>query len=255
MEKNVKTKASFYRFIQQLKNLTSGEITVGVAQADHGPYIQTIVDSLEQELGVTAEIRDASSNMNDWDSIYPFSAFLGGYRFNVEPYIRHHSSIQDLKQTKSNLLDTLTGPFPEIKILNDQYNPETGVRSFSIVCLSPTYTWTVIAFDGHVIDWSIQDEQPLNHSSHYVVRHVSGYGNDGWTMNLSVKVPENERPQAEAGEWKIPFEFTALEKEAFAGRGEERLVGGIGIMSVVQRSLPIWTTTTWLSSVVKVWDL
>ena len=237
-------------FIQQLKNLTSGEITVGVAQADHGPYIDTVIESLSTELGVEAEVRGASSNMNDWDSIYPFSAFLGGYRFNVEPYIREHAtSVHD------ELFDSLSGPFPEVKLHNDRYDPETGIRSFSLICLSPSYTWTVIAFDGHVVDWSIKDESPLDISSHYVVRHVSGYGNDGWTMDLSVKVPEQDRKLAEAGNWKIRFEFTALEKEAFAGRGEERLIGGVGIMSVVQRSLPIWTTTTWLSSVVKIWDL
>ncbi|CAO3631472.1 unnamed protein product [Mucor hiemalis] len=237
-------------FIQQLKNLTSGEISVGLAQADHGPYIQTVVDSLSLELEVEPEIRGASSNMNDWDSIYPFSAFLGGYKFDVEPYIRKHAT-----SINSDLFESLSGPFPEVKIHNDRYDADTGVRSFSIVCLAPSYTWTVIAFDGHVVDWSIADESPLSTSSHYVVRHVSGYGSDGWTMDLSVKVPEQDRKSAEAGTYKIRFEFTALEKEAFAGRGEERLVGGVGIMSVVQRSLPIWTSTTWLSSVVKIWDL
>lgn len=239
-------------FVQQLKNLTSGEITVGIAQADHGPYIQTVIDSLEQELNVNAEVREGASNMNDWDSIYPFSAFLGGYRFNVEPYIRKHST-QDL--TSTSLFDSINGPFPEVKIYNDSYDATTGIRSFSLVCLSPTYTWTVIAFDGLVVDWSIQDEEPLKISSHYVVRHVSGFGNDGWTMDLSVKVPESERENAARGEWKMQFEFTALEKEGFAARGEERLIGGVGIMAIVQRSLPIWTTTTWLSSVVKIWNL
>lgn len=238
-------------FIQQLKNLTSGEVTVGIAQADHGPYIQTVVESLENELGIEAEVRGGSSNMNDWDSIYPFSAFLGGYRFDVQPYIRQHAT----KEIGEELFDSLAGPFPEVKIHNDSYNPKTGIRSFSILCLSPTYTWTVIAFDGHVVDWSIEDEEPLDVPSHYVVRHVSGYGNDGWTMDISVKVPESDHEAALKGEYKIRFEFTALEKEGFASRNEERLIGGVGIMSVVQRSLPVWTTTTWLSSVVKIWDL
>ncbi|KAI9484020.1 MAG: hypothetical protein EXX96DRAFT_560529 [Benjaminiella poitrasii] len=238
-------------FVQQLKNLTSGEITVGVAQADHGPYIQTVIDGLEHKLGVEAESRDAISNMNDWDSIYPFSAFLGGYRFDVAPYIRQHG--QSLKST--DLIDSLTGPFPEVKVVNDSYDPETAIRSFSILCLSPSYTWTVLAFDGHVVGWSIAGEEPLKRPAHYVVRHVSGYGNDGWSLDLSIKVPEQDRPKAARGEWKMPFEFTALEKEGFASRGEERLIGGIGIMSVVQDSLPDWTSTTWLSSVVQVWDL
>ncbi|KAI7903657.1 uncharacterized protein BX663DRAFT_485772 [Cokeromyces recurvatus] len=237
-------------FIQELKNLTSGEITVGVAQADHGPYIQTVINRLEQNLGVQAEPRNALSNMNDWDSIYPFSAFLGGYRFDVVPYLHKHSTLKT-----SNLLDALPGPFPEVKVFNDTYDSNTGVRSFSILCLSPSYTWTVLAFDGQVVGWSIDGEEPLEKSSHYVVRHVSGYGNDGWTLDLAIQVPEEERDKAEKGEWKIPFEFTALEKEGFASHGEERLIGGVGIMSVVQDSLPNWTSTTWLSSVVQVWNL
>jgi hypothetical protein len=241
------------RFIQQLKNLSSGEITVGLAQADHGPYVETVVDALEKELGVASEERNSSSNINDWDSIYPFSAFLGGYRFDLEPYVLQHGQKQ--LKTGQNLVDTLTGPFPEVKIYNDSYDADTGIRSFSLLCLSPTYTWTVIAFDGQVVDWSIADEEPLPQSSHYVVRHVSGYGNDGWTIDLSLKVPEEHRQEAAQGRWKVRFEFTALEKEGFASRGEERLINGVGIMSVVQRVLPIWTTTTWLSSVVKIWEL
>ncbi|RCH87965.1 hypothetical protein CU098_001744 [Rhizopus stolonifer] len=235
-------------FIQQLKNLTSGEITIGLAQADHGPYIQTMVDMLENKLEVKSEARNAPNNMNDWDSIYPFSAFLGGYRFDAKPYIRSQTNLTDV-------MSALPGPFPEMKVHNDHFDPETGIRSFSILCMAPTYTWTVVAFDGHVIDWSIQDEDPLDISSHYVVRHVSGYGNDGWTMDLSFKVPVEEYRNALENNWKVRFEFTALEEEGFANSGQERLVGDLGIMSIVQNTLPPWTSTTWLSSVVKIWEL
>lgn len=199
-------------------------------------------------MGVKAETRGAPNNMNEWDSIYPFSAFLGGYRFDAKPYIRSKSNLTDIVQA-------LPGPFPEMKVFDDHFDPQTGIRSFSIVCLAPTYTWTVMAFDGHVVDWSIGDEKPLEGSSHYVVRHVSGYGNDGWTLDLSFKVPPTEYEKALKNEWKVRFEFTALEKEGFANTGEERLVGNVGIMSVVQKTLPPWTSTTWLSSVVKIWEL
>ncbi|KAI8968494.1 hypothetical protein BDF20DRAFT_908139 [Mycotypha africana] len=240
-------------FVQQLKNLTSGELTVGVAQADHGPYIQKIVRSVEDRLGVTGEERD-SSHMNDWDSIYPFSAFLGGYRFDAEPYVRRQAQ-QNSLQLPERLLDALDGPFPEMKVFNDSYDASTGIRSFSIICSAPTYTWTVIAFDGMVVNWSIQDEEPLSQPSRYVVRHVSGYGNDGWSMNLALQVPLEERAKAEKDEWRIRFEFTALEEEGFASRGEERKIGNVGVLSAMQQALPIWTTTTWLSAVVKVWEL
>ncbi|KAI8140930.1 hypothetical protein BJV82DRAFT_621619 [Fennellomyces sp. T-0311] len=232
-------------FIQHLKNLTSGESYVGFAEADGGPYIETVVATVEDALGVKAETRQGAENANEWASIYPFSAFLGGYRFNTKPYL----------QANSAQPDQLPGPFPKLTVQNDKYDAATGIRSFSIVSVSPTYTWTVIAFDGHVVDWSITDSAPLDHSTHYVIRHVVGYGNDAWKLDLSVKVPEDKRAEAKAGKWKMRFEFTALEKENFAGLGVERPTGGIGILGVVRDVLPIWTTPTWLSSVVEVWEL
>lgn len=238
-----------------MKNLTSGESYIGLAQADHGPYIGTVVASVEEALGVKAEPRLAADNLGEWASIYPFSAFLGSYRFNTKPYLL---LMQGAAATTTTTTETLLpgGPFPELSVVDDQYDPATGVRSFSILSVSPTYTWTVIAFEAEVVDWSITDSEPLKGHAPYVVRHVAGYGNDAWKLSLSVKVPEDKRAEAEAGRWKIRFEFTALEQENFAGHGQERLrVGGLGMLGVVKQVLPVWTTPTWLSSVVQVWEL
>lgn len=242
------------RFIQHLKNLTSGETYITIAEADTGPHLGTVLESLKKELHVDVEKRPGLDGLKDWDTVYPFSHFLGGYRFNTEPYIRSHTNNLKVSQAVK-MADVFPGPFPTLTVHNDSYNPLTGVRSFSIYSMAPSYTWTVISFDGHVVDWSIQKEDPLAHPSHYVVRHVTGFGNDGWKLDLSVKVPEADRALAEAGQWKMRFEFTALEKEGFAGRGEERLIGGVGMLGVIQRILPIWTTTTWLSSAVQDWEL
>ncbi|KAF7728296.1 hypothetical protein EC973_006471 [Apophysomyces ossiformis] len=241
-------------FVQHLKNLTSGEISVGLAEADHGPYIHSIIHSLEDELGVKAEIRKDHNNMNEWESVYPFNAFLGGYNFDATPYIRAHGN-PELVSNATSLIEALSGPFPNLVVQNDSYDSSTGIRSFSVICTTPTYTWTVITFDGHIVDWSIGEEAPLEGPSHYVLRHVAGYGSEGWKLDLSVKVPEKERADAEAGRWKMRFEFTALEKEDFAGHRKERLVAGVGMLAVVDRILPVWATPTWLSTVVKVWEL
>ncbi|KAI9305107.1 hypothetical protein BJ944DRAFT_162332 [Cunninghamella echinulata] len=241
-------------FIQHLKNLTSGEAYIAIAEADQGPYMNTVLDSLEDLLQVKPEPRKGIDGLKDWDSIYPFSHFLGGYRLNTEPYIRAHANNEKITHAVS-LADHFTGPFPTLTVHNDTYDATTGVRSFTIFSMAPSYTWTVISFHGHVVDWSIQNEEPLGYSSRYVVRHVTGFGNDGWKLELSVKVPESERSLAEKGEWKMQVEFTALEKENFAGRGEERLIGGVGLLGDIQNTLPEWTTTTWLSSTVQEWEL
>ncbi|KAI8070896.1 hypothetical protein BC940DRAFT_235259 [Gongronella butleri] len=243
-------------FIQHLKNLTSGESYVSVAEADHGPYINSVLDAMEQELAVSREERTGIYGLQDWDSIYPFSHFLGGYRFNTAPYIRTHTTDVKMARGEKPLLDAHDGVFPVLTVHNDRYDAETGVRSLSIYSMSPSYTWTVISFDAHVVDWSIRDEQPLARPARYVVRHVNGYaGDNGWKLDVSVIVPEEERALAEKGEWKLRVEFTALEGENFAGREQERLVGGVGMLGVVKRILPEWTTTTWLSTVVQDWHL
>ncbi|KAI9248658.1 hypothetical protein BY458DRAFT_464891 [Sporodiniella umbellata] len=232
-------------FVQHLKNLSSGEISLGLAQADQGPYLQTVVQALEQQFNVTAEPRTAPHHGSDWDSIYPFSAFLGGYRLDLLPYLHTHL----------NSAPALPGPFPELKVLKDHFDPATGIRSFTLLCLAPTYTWTVLAFDGHVVDWSIQDEIPQPNTAHYVVRHVSGYGNDGWTLHLAFNVPLHQHSLALQNQWKVTFEFTALEEESFANAQQERPIGDVRVLTLVQNLLPDWTSTTWLSSVVQRWEL
>jgi hypothetical protein len=46
-----------------------------------------------------------------------------------------------------------------------------------------------------------------------------------------------------------------LEREGFANSGDERLIGGVGMLAEVKKLLPIWTSTTWFGSVVGVWHL
>ncbi|ORX49385.1 hypothetical protein DM01DRAFT_1338070 [Hesseltinella vesiculosa] len=242
-------------FIQHLKNLTSGETYLSVAQADHGPYINTILDTVQQELQVAPENRVGLYGLQDWDSIYPFSHFLGGYRFHTSPYIRAHTTDPKLA-TADKLVDFDAGIYPVLTVHNDHYDPATGVRTMSIYSVLPTYTWSVISFDAHVVGWSIKDEEPLSYATRYTVRHVNGHSDgNGWRLDLSVVVPEEERALAEAGGWKLRVEFTALESENFSGRRQERLVGGVGVLGAIERILPDWTTTTWLSTVMQDWYL
>ncbi|GAB5585290.1 hypothetical protein Unana1_00190 [Umbelopsis nana] len=244
-------------FVQHLKNITSGQSSVIVAEADKGPYIQPIISTLENAFGVSAEMRGGPLHASDWDSVYPFSAFLGGYRLDTNEYIKSHTKNETLAVSSEPVGLQLAGKIPTVKAFDSHYDHSTGIRSFSIASIAPTFTWTVISFDAHVISWSIGDTKPMNHTSHYVVRHVGGYGSDGWRLDLQVLVPEHIRRQGEdaARTWTMRAEFTALEKEGFADRGEERLIGGVGMLAEVRRLLPIWTSTTWFGTVVGVWDL
>jgi hypothetical protein len=244
-------------FVQHIKNITSGEASVIVAEADKGPYILPIVNKLEEAFGVSAELRGGPLHAADWDSVYPFSAFLGGYRLDSNQYIKDHTSNATLAASSEPVGLQLGGKVPSVKSFDSQYDHKTGIRSFSIVSIAPSFTWTVISFNAHVISWNIGDTKPLNHTSHYVVRHVGGYGSDGWRLDLQVVVPEHIRQQGEeaARAWTMRAEFTALEREGFANSGDERLIGGVGMLAEVKKLLPIWTSTTWFGSVVGVWHL
>ncbi|CAO3689480.1 unnamed protein product [Umbelopsis ramanniana] len=244
-------------FVQHIKNITSGEASIIVAEADKGPYTMPIVHQLEEAFGVPAEKRGGLVHAGDWDSVYPFSAFLGGYRFDSNQYIKDHTSNGTLAASSEPVGLQLSGNVPTVKSFDSQYDHKTGIRTFSVISIAPSFTWTVISFDAHVVSWNIGDTQPLNQTSHYVVRHVGGYGSDGWRLNLQVLVPEHIRQQGEAAAqaWTMRAEFTALEKEGFADRGDERLIGGVGMLAEVRKLLPIWTSTTWFGSVVGVWDL
>ncbi|RUO97088.1 hypothetical protein BC936DRAFT_141000 [Jimgerdemannia flammicorona] len=59
-------------FVQHLKNLTSGEAHLYIAQADHGPFFDQVIHKLEDAFGVLAEHRALTHFVSDWDSIYPF---------------------------------------------------------------------------------------------------------------------------------------------------------------------------------------
>jgi hypothetical protein len=244
-------------FVQHIKNITSGEASIIVAEADKGPYIQPIINTLEDAFGVAAERRGGPLHASDWDSVYPFSAFLGGYRLDTNEYIKAHTGNETLAVSSEPVGLQLAGKIPTVKSFDSHYDHSTGIRSFSIVSIAPSFTWTVISFDAHVISWSIGDTEPLNQASHYVVRHVGGYGSDGWRLDLKVLIPEHVRQQGEeaARAWTMRAEFTALEKEGFADRGQERLIGGVGMLAEVRKLLPIWTSTTWFGTVVGVWDL
>ncbi|KAI7862013.1 hypothetical protein BDF14DRAFT_1861093 [Spinellus fusiger] len=239
-------------FVQHLKNLTSGEISISIAQADRGPHIQAIVETIEHTLGVPASQARLFGGASDWDVVHPFGAFLGGYTFDSEPFVRSRLS-QEVKNTP--LLELMSAPFPSVAVHNDVYDPVTGIRSFTVLYVAPTYIWNIVNFDGHITQWDIEGQDPEDISIHYIIRHISGYGSDGWKFNLAVKVPEAERPLAERGEWKMRLEFTGMERENFPGTGKERLLAGVGVLAEIRKSIPAWTAPAWLSAVVQVWHI
>ncbi|OZJ05360.1 hypothetical protein BZG36_01535 [Bifiguratus adelaidae] len=238
-------------FVQHMKNMTSGEAHVYIAEADQGPFFTPIIPKLEEALGQPAEHRVHETSNTDWDSVYPFSAFLSSYRIDAGPYIRQETNDKHIAASTGSLAPYFDFPLPHVEARNITYDPITRQRSFTVACHVPSYTWTVISFDAHVLDWSIGNEEPLNYTSHYVVRNVNGYGSQDWQLDLAIRVPDDADPAT----YKLRAEFTAMDKEGFAAHGDERLIGGVRVLQRVKEVLPNWTTGTWLGSVVGVWEL
>jgi hypothetical protein len=62
----------------------------------------------------------------------------------------------------------------------------------------------VIAFDAHVLQWSLDDAPPPEHTRHYI-KEASFHGKDVWSVDLVLKLPADPQP--------IPVNFVgALER-------------------------------------------
>lgn len=49
----------------------------------------------------------------------------------------------------------------------------------------------VIAFDAHVLKWSL-DNNPPDHLARHHVKEASFYGTDVWNLDLVIKIPQEE---------------------------------------------------------------
>jgi hypothetical protein len=49
----------------------------------------------------------------------------------------------------------------------------------------------VIAFDAHVLKWNLDDEPPDEFTRHHI-KEASFYGVHTWTIDLTIKLPEND---------------------------------------------------------------
>lgn len=76
----------------------------------------------------------------------------------------------------------------------DVWHPSNNSRSLTLIMDHPGLIWTVIAFDAHVLSWSLDNSPPPYYTRHHV-KEASFYGVDRWTADLVVNatVPD-EKP-------------------------------------------------------------
>ncbi|KAJ7031858.1 hypothetical protein C8F04DRAFT_1109292 [Mycena alexandri] len=185
-------------FVLHLENVTTHEHHLHIAAADGAPGFHELVKDISTEFGgVLAPVPTAlvmDDYNSDWDSLYPFSAFLSPYKIELSVDAGYTSPW--LARETSFLLVAV----------NDRTDLAAGTRSFTLQVHHPGLIWTVIAFDAHVLEWNLDNNPPPEHARHWV-KEASFYNSDTWTLDLVVQVPED-------GNSTIPFNFIGLQEKA-----------------------------------------
>ncbi|CCM00596.1 uncharacterized protein FIBRA_02632 [Fibroporia radiculosa] len=195
-------------FVIHMENVTTQEQHLHVAAADGAPGFELLAQSIAQEFSVPGAI-PAPMNMsawnNDWDTLYPFSAFLTPYKFELP--------------LRPEYLDAPEHSF-NILAANDTIDRIAGTRSFTIVVDHPGIIWTSITFEAHVLQWTLDNNPPDEYAQHYI-KEGSFYGHDTWKMDLVIKIPEHD-PDA-----RIRVNFVGIhEKAMWPAKKAEKAEGG-----------------------------
>ncbi|KAI0262019.1 hypothetical protein BGY98DRAFT_1192657 [Russula aff. rugulosa BPL654] len=161
-------------FVLSSDNLTSHERYLHVGAADGAPGFEQLVDNIAADFGVVGaqSVQEDMHDWNgDWDILYPFSAFMSPYKIPlpVEP--------------------GFVSPFAtgergfKIEAVNDTVDVLAGTRSLTLEITHPGLIWTVIAFDAHVLRWTLDDAPPDGYARHHI-KEASFYGVDRWSVDL-----------------------------------------------------------------------
>ncbi|KAI0262359.1 hypothetical protein BC834DRAFT_925273 [Gloeopeniophorella convolvens] len=164
-------------FVLSSDNITSHERYLHVGAADGAPGFNELVDDIAANFGIVgtqAVLEDMHDWNGDWDVIYPFSAFMSPYKIPlpIEP--------------------GFVSPFAngtrafKIEAVEDHVDSVAGTRSLTLQITHPGLIWTVIAFDAHVLQWTLDDAPPDEHTRHHI-KEASFFGHDTWTVDLTVK--------------------------------------------------------------------
>ncbi|KAG8893391.1 hypothetical protein FRB99_001981, partial [Tulasnella sp. 403] len=186
-------------FVLHYEDLNTNEHHLHLAAADGAPGFSELVHDISKQFTqlfhqpVPVLMDD---NNADWDIIYPFSQFLTPYKIPLPPAFGYQSPF----------VSSFT-----VKSVDDIYNYRTNTRSLKLVIKHPGVIWTALAFDAHVLNWSI-DSPPEPRFTRHHIKQASFYGVNEWELHLTIAVPSG-RPE------KVRFDFMGImEKGSWPGK-------------------------------------
>ncbi|EIW58152.1 uncharacterized protein TRAVEDRAFT_28892 [Trametes versicolor FP-101664 SS1] len=199
-------------FVIHMENITSEEQHLHIAAADGAPGFHSLAADIAKAFS-TPDVTPTSVVMNDWnsdwDTVYPFSAFLTPYKFDLPLRAEHQNPIDhDFTVTA----------------INNKVDEVAGTRSFTLVVNHPAIIWTSIAFDAHVIEWTLDNNPPDEFARHHI-KEGSFYGYDTWTVDLVTKLRPDAAGAPADGSVKVNF-VGIHEKAMWPGKKAEKALGG-----------------------------
>jgi hypothetical protein len=107
-----------------------------------------------------------------------------------------------------------------VKAVNDVVDLDAKTRSLHIQIYHPGLIWTVIAFDAHVLSWSLDDSPPTERARHHI-KEASFYGEDTWGVDLVIDLTNDPSPEG------LHVNFVGIQETAmWPGKVKEKEKGG-----------------------------
>jgi len=104
----------------------------------------------------------------------------------------------------------------------DRYCFPSSWRIYSEALTQPRYFYAAIAFDAHVVEWTL-DKNPPNEYARHHVKEASFYGVDTWSIDLVYKLPPSDSPSSHL----LRVHFSGIkEKAMWPGKKGEKEKGG-----------------------------
>ncbi|KIM75670.1 hypothetical protein PILCRDRAFT_669287, partial [Piloderma croceum F 1598] len=198
-------------FVLHHENLQTHAQDLHIAAADGAPGLELLVADIAKEFGVTdapASFITMNDNNTDWNPLYPFSSFLSPYKV-------------DLPSDPSFVPPSPPQEQFIISAVNSTVDEAAGTRSFTLKVHHTGIIWTVIAFDAHVLKWTLDDSPPDEFARHHI-KEASFYGEDTWSVDLTLKLPLT-------GLLKVDY-IGIGEKRMWPGKKSEKAGGGRAMM-------------------------
>jgi len=164
---------------------------------------------------------------SDWDLLYPYSFFLTPYKV---PLALDPSYISPWVNGKSFIITSI----------NHDENLIPGTRNITVQVSHPQLIWTVIAFDAHVLKWSLDDNPPDEYARHHI-REGSFYGSDIYSFDMTVKLPLPSASGDTSNQGILVNYIGLQEKAVWPAKKSVKAEGGFSMM--LFEELDTWLET------------